>query len=103
MSVNISLTHVLSGIIGFLLGSASVVNGAKKRNPLTVLIGLLFLLGSAYACFLALVSATVEEYEDEETEADEEESPEAVEEPDETPEPEKTVPETDEKSPEADA
>ena len=63
-----SLSHILCGAFGFLLGSAGVAHGSRKRNPLSFALGLMFLLAGAAAVFMALVDRAVEEAEEEEDE-----------------------------------
>ena len=64
--MTISLTSILCGVFGFLLGSAGVAQGTRKRNPLLFLLGLCFFLAGAVSCFLTLVDRAVEEVKEEE-------------------------------------
>ena len=75
-----SLSHILCGVFGFLLGSAGVAHGSRKRNPVSFAFGLMFLLAGAAAVFMALVDRAVEEAEDEQEEEEAEEEAEAAEE-----------------------
>lgn len=81
--MSISISHAICGIIGFLLGSAGAggaVYGAKKRNRLSFILGVLFALsGVAVFCSSVLFKAAVEEeiadaLDDAEEEADEAEA-----------------------------
>lgn len=74
-----SLSHILCGVFGFLLGSAGVAHGSRKRNPVSFAFGLMFLLAGAAAVFMALVDRAVEEAEEEEDEEEEEEAEEEAE------------------------
>ena len=74
-----SLSHILCGAFGFLLGSAGVAHGSRKRNPLSFALGLMFLLAGAAAVFMALVDRAVEEAEEEEDEEEAEAEAEAEE------------------------
>ncbi|MBR3570717.1 MAG: hypothetical protein IKN96_08000 [Oscillibacter sp.] len=64
MKINLSLSHILCGIFGFLLGSAgggAAAYGAKKRKPLSFCLGLFFSLIGAAVVFMSLIDAAVEE------------------------------------------
>jgi hypothetical protein len=85
MKLNLSLSHLLCGAFGFLLGSAgggAAAYGAKRRKPFSFVLGLFFSLIGAAVVFLSLIDLAVEEAEDEEdedAEAEEDEAAEAAE------------------------
>ncbi len=64
--MTISMNSILCGVVGFLLGSAGVAHGSRKRNPLSFCFGLLCLLAGAAAVYLALIDRAIDEAEDEE-------------------------------------
>lgn len=74
MKINLSLSHILCGIFGFLLGSAgggAAAYGAKKRKPLSFCLGLFFSLIGAAVVFMSLIDAAVEEDEEDAEESGE--------------------------------
>ena len=66
--MTISMNSILCGVVGFLLGSAGVAHGSRKRNPLSFCFGLLCLLAGAAAVYLSLIDRAIDEAEDEEEE-----------------------------------
>lgn len=74
MKINLSLSHLLCGLFGFLLGSAgggAAAYGAKKRKPLSFCLGLFFSLIGAAVVFMSLIDAAVEEDDEDEEESEE--------------------------------
>ena len=71
--MTISLTNILCAAFGFLLGSAGVAHGSRKRNPISFGLGLLCLLAGAAAVYLSWIDRAIDEAE-EEAEAEEEEA-----------------------------
>ena len=67
--MTISMNSILCGVVGFLLGSAGVAHGSRKRNPLSFCLGLLCLLAGAAAVYLSLIDRAIDEAEDEESAA----------------------------------
>lgn len=75
MKINLSLSHLLCGLFGFLLGSAgggAAAYGAKKRKPLSFCLGLFFSLIGAAVVFMSLIDAAVEDDDEEDDEESEE-------------------------------
>ena len=77
--MTISMNSILCGVVGFLLGSAGVAHGSRKRNPLSFCFGLLCLLAGAAAVYLALIDRAIDEAEDEDETEEESEAPKAEE------------------------
>lgn len=90
--MTISLNSILCGVIGFLLGSAGVAHGSRKRNPISFCFGLLCLLAGAVAVYLSLIDRAIDEAEDE-AETEEETAEKSDEAPAEAPKAEESVPE----------
>ncbi|MBQ6987304.1 MAG: hypothetical protein IJQ25_10000 [Oscillibacter sp.] len=92
--MTISLNSILCGVVGFLLGSAGVAHGSRKRNPISFCFGLLCLLAGAAAVYLSMIDRAIDEAEDE-AEAEEEaaEAPKAEEVAPEAPKAEESAPE----------
>ena len=63
-----SLSHIICGVVGFLLGSAGVAEGSRKRNPVVFSLGLCCLLAGAAACFMAWLNRAIDEAEEDEDE-----------------------------------
>ncbi len=102
--MTISMNSILCGVVGFLLGSAGVAHGSRKRNPLSFCFGLLCLLAGAAAVYLALIDRAIDEAEDEEEDEEESETPKAEEVAPEAPKAEETpAPKAEESVPEAPA
>ena len=75
--MTISMNSILCGVVGFLLGSAGVAHGSRKRNPVSFCFGLLCLLAGAAAVYLSLIDRAIDEAEDEEAEEETAEKSEA--------------------------
>ncbi|MBQ9617319.1 MAG: hypothetical protein IJR48_03050, partial [Oscillibacter sp.] len=84
----------LCGVVGFLLGSAGVAHGSRKRNPISFCFGLLCLLAGAAAVYLSMIDRAIDEAEDEaEGEEEAAEAPKAEETAPEAPKAEESAPE----------
>ena len=93
--MTISLNSILCGVVGFLLGSAGVAHGSRKRNPISFCFGLLCLLAGAAAVYLSMIDRAIDEAEDEaEGEEEAAEAPKAEETAPEAPKAEESAPET---------
>ena len=75
--MTISLNSILCGVVGFLLGSAGVAHGSRKRNPISFCFGLLCLLAGAAAVYLSLIDRAIDEAEEDAEDEDEEAEAEA--------------------------
>ena len=92
--MTISLNSILCGVVGFLLGSAGVAHGSRKRNPISFCFGLLCLLAGAAAVYLSMIDRAIDEAEDEaEGEEEAAEAPKAEETAPEAPKAEESAPE----------